>query len=119
MTDRELDALVAVKVMGLLPCANEVGCIMGRMAIMGVHTHDGEEMRSFPQRYSTDIAAAWEVVGRMMNSSAFPKRGAQSGEDFQYWMNASQPIWWWSDPEDASRAICIAALKALGVEVDG
>lgn len=115
MTDREMDALVAEKVMG--------------------HKYEEKCLCDFPwcgscagyKAYSTDIAAAWEVVEKM--------RGVPGNS---WWLSLHQisqvhPIWvaaftfggqsagmakrFDGKDESSPRAICLAALKAVGVEV--
>lgn len=62
---RELDCAVAEEVMGLRIC-HDPGCA----AWGGLHEFDeGEEI----PHYSTDIAAAWEVVDRMKEVGRFPE----------------------------------------------
>lgn len=102
---RELDALIAHKVMGL-------------------EVHNGFEVvgegafrapsRAFPvKRYSTDIAAAWEVVDSLR--SRF--------EGFYWNLNETYDGMWtvnfWPkgselNGDTAPHAICLAALKAVG-----
>lgn len=94
MTDIELDVLVAEKVMG------------------------EEYIRGFgTPEYSTSIEAAWEVIRRFM-------QGGMSG-----WVSGDGHVGYMAgvttgngrfealDPDSGPRAICIAALKSVGVEV--
>jgi hypothetical protein len=98
---RELDALVAEKVMGLPPVYGPTGI-----------KWDGP----IPA-YSTDIAAAWEVVERIKGSqpeSTFSIEwiGTQWRVDFVY-----QNYDWYNEGDQADtapHAICLAALKAVG-----
>lgn len=108
MTDRELDALVAEKVMGW---------------------HKGAELSSawFDSRHNfvhwkewcptVDIKAAWEVVEKMR----------EEGTDVDiYWSGNEWIVTLGENPggspdgatsDTAPRAICLAALRAKGVEV--
>lgn len=99
---RELDALIAEKVMDGKRCPN---CTDG-LPECGFHPH-----------YSTDIAAAWEVVGKLKDSHprfmlmryemTFGARKFESCFDTM----PQQP----GDLCDtAPHAICLAALKAVG-----
>lgn len=108
MTNREIDALVATHIMGW------------------VYQHDvwySPEYKTAqkfdcPPRYSTEIAAAWQVVKKLCDAPA----GVM---DLQ--ITYSRSNGWYveigcgtcSDRElsDAPMVICLAALKALGVEV--
>jgi len=99
---RELDALVAE-------------CVMGLTVDRNGHIEKTSNWHAPPPEYSTDIAAAWEVVERLG------------------WLNLYQQPggFWWAcfydiDDEDntsplgeasaatASLAICLAALKTVG-----
>lgn len=123
---RELDALIAEKVMGW----------------ENVHKH-GSRLVGIPPTqpgipvclaggeippYSTDIAAAWEVVEKLQKDNPFWKTSNYEG-----WMNfnlgpttGNDGFGWYANFGDsntiaygktAPHAICLAALKALGVEV--
>jgi len=128
---RELDALVAEKVMGCkvlrhkYPDGNRewlsCGCDVSQQ---GYHPHDlnddgpASDMLNW---YSTDIAAAWQVVERLISMGFYP--GLIWGLD----MNSNKtvcrfysnyPHTTWAQEESAPQAICIAALKAVGVNVE-
>lgn len=115
---RELDALVAEKVMG-----NTLAPGPGAMGIVVNIT----ELKRIPP-YSTDIAAAWEVVEKI-------GEGFTLGRSWEKWVCTSVPgdMWGcyidepgryemlndgdyfeWADT--APHAICLAALKAIGHE---
>lgn len=128
----ELDALVATKVMGLVPCnkwtPGSIGSA-GGFCMFSHHDICGHEMgKCFPsvpdldwigngpQPYSTNIASAWLVVDRLRSFySNVNLHGANGwglslgiitldGEDW------TAPI-----PADtAPLAICLAALEVLG-----
>lgn len=114
---RELDALVAEKVMGKVKCTS---------------THNGEHipwcyaMPESPDQggelapYSTDIAAAWEVVDKLtaeFKSFSLVKNLHASSWTCSFWHRKV-------DPEIVSlefgfspaEAICLGALKAVGEE---
>lgn len=87
----ELDALVAEKVMGWR-----------------------DDVALLPPSYSTDIKAAWEVVEKMGSNFiiASEKRGEFAvffgpGEIDEFCKSSSSP-----------HAICLAALKAVGYEIE-
>ena len=90
MTPREIDILIAEKVMN-----RDVFSIGGdppHNLQEGFRDADGKGIATrVLAHYSTDISAAWEVVNQLH-------------------MN-------WDDA--APMAICLAALKAVGVEVEG
>lgn len=98
---RELDALVANKVTGFTPTST-TNC-----------------RYDYPP-YSTDIAAAWEVVEKMGGEVGSPGDGPYQRKD--KWAafipcpgkdNGGK----WGYGDTAPHAICLAALKAVGVEV--
>lgn len=109
MTDRELDALVAEKVFGWKEIAESPinGALCGSKP-------DGEHGYKYEiPRYGSDIAAAWQVVEEMESCGkrvTIHREG--SGDDWAadfghgYYAAANEP----------ARAICLAALKAIGVE---
>lgn len=102
---RELDALVAEKVMGV------------------------KDPQMFPNfgaavpRYSTDIASAWLVVEKMReNIKDVLTLAGPSDETPKWWATfdkkwhgrASQNLFEWESGDTAPHAICLAALKAVG-----
>jgi len=101
---RELDALVAEKVLGIPPemIHNQEG---------GKHFKfvDGRECRiAVNAYYSTNIGAAWQVVEKC-------KRLKLSQMSDGYWRAAfsRDGVWESREAETASRAICLAALAAV------
>lgn len=117
MTDRELDALVAEKVMGIWPWLlhDEYEPKAMTCPETGIQT---SPVRAF-DRYSTDISAAWQVVERMqVDGSWYSISGPADGfpryhaEILNGWKSLAE-----AEAETAPRAICLAALRALGVEV--
>lgn len=112
---RELDALIAEKVMGLEPWPEQR---FNERAFKAPIVPFGQEPKpcSCPN-YSTDIAAAWQVVGRL---------------DGQWTLDGHEGIGWTakfysstggldavvvrveSRAPTAPHAICLAALKAVG-----
>jgi hypothetical protein len=95
MTPRERDALVAEKVMGFV-----------------VHPHGGVWDGKNPATYrtdfhpSTDISAAWEVVEKFKN-------GPRDDAYHSFYDNATMSIY-----AITPERICLAALKAVGVDID-
>lgn len=114
---RELDALVAEKVMGERRLSRNVDVGDGREFRWKIH---GELLEN-PPAYSTDIAAAWEVVeklGKRFNVFVdYPTSGnvhANTGimcDDFGHGHTCA-------DAATAPHAICLAALKAVGAPAD-
>lgn len=128
---RELDALIAEKVMGLrrevrLCGSTESATIYsqnpwwqdGRQTLLDVHHHGG------PRPYSTDIAAAWEVVEAMRAGLKADDGHAEPGYDFE--LTFEDGVWecwfphWAFDAghahaDTAPLAIVRAALTALEV----
>lgn len=96
---RELDALIAEKVMGLEPWPEQ------------------QEAKpcSCPS-YSTDIAAAWQIVKKFEREASIcscPYGGWQASF---IWLDSnpySNECLEWSYGETAPHAICLAALKAI------
>lgn len=125
---RELDALVAEKVMGDVRLIEPV--------VVGVPGHErslfwkaGSMLMENPPEYSQSIEYAWQVVEKLKErSDLFPQVGWVRVHDNQYqhrceiWMNdpEAHKHGWLADiyADTAPLAICLAALKAVGVEVD-
>jgi hypothetical protein len=113
---RELDALVAEKVMGADPST--------------VHWHlsnatflvDGKWVDVPPvPHYSTDIAAAWEVVEKMSQKYHWRIQSPFDVGDEWYAGLTPRSVTGWNGRPDhyagapsAPLAICLAALKAVG-----
>lgn len=128
MTARERDALVAEKVMGWIDFWEGEGFVMGyppNEQAMGI---EGERAPVPP--YTTDIAAAWQVLERMTD----PSRDDQCTFQMRRITDWDDPTWGYDvrfgrkyDPtrqpdriawaHTAPEAICIAALKAVGIGV--
>ncbi|MFE4202092.1 BC1872 family protein [Aneurinibacillus aneurinilyticus] len=103
---RELDGLIATKVFGykIAPIhADEDLWILD----------DSQELHvSYPvPHYSTNIADAWQVVEK------FKECDLQKHESGNYTCYITLYKTYESDAETAPLAICLAALKAIGVEV--
>ena len=122
---RDLDALVAEKVMGFtvahcLPVFSTQDEWYERVPI----TKDGGLERALSY-YSTDIAAAWEVVGKLHGKISLQGPGTTDmGEGYATygtWTAQFQPKGEQTEvtekADTAPLAICLAALKAVGVEV--
>lgn len=127
MNLREIDKLVAEKVMGWVAGGNGYWHDPARgpadASFVGstrwtIYGPDGDgEFVNF--RPSEDIAAAWEVV------EAFPCEDVFLGSAHDVQSNRWQWCVSFNNPEDIAYAdtmplaICLAALKAKGVEVEG
>lgn len=100
MTNREIDALVAEKVMAL---SNIKSCESGL-----VYSHDGYHPFLVP-RYSECIAAAWEVVEKLKFWTM------HRWESCTRFIVNTDTETFEAIEETAPLAICKAALKAMGV----
>lgn len=117
---RELDALVAEKVMGWEPGPG------------GIHLFppkdepnrkrftrwNGEARVTEIPHYSTDIAAAWEVVEKLGHKFQMflNTRGKWTEADFVHWPDNLKG-YVAASADTAPLAICLAALKACGVDL--
>jgi len=122
MTDRELDALVAEKVMGWkLKHVNDP--VMAVIFANWVDENDVGIITPDEWKPSTDISAAWQVVEKM-HALLFSRRreflrylqeAVTSDEMVTKGQYIAWPdVFWFITP----RAICLAALKAMGVDVE-
>ena len=146
MKDRELDALVAERVMGWRPYIDKRECwaIDTPCDIDNEHPRGretlwtGERAWGFDEAtgkrwdrpwwgatqevpfYSTDITAAWQVVEAMRatNYRNWRVESFAGGTCAAFWTDNEDPDELTRDAADevSARAICLAALKALGVD---
>jgi hypothetical protein len=114
-TGRELDALVAEKVMGWRDVSDGYGTPPEATLWEAIH---------IIPHYSTDIAAAWQVVERMRDqgwTSHYTDLSLDSREPWHSWhFTGTTPPNGPTLSAQAStvpHAICLAALRAVGVEV--
>jgi hypothetical protein len=109
--ERELDALVAEKVMGIA-----VEVIDGEPIAMFRPGYDYELGPVKP--YSTDIAAAWELVETLSFPLSFElSRNHKMGGRIVYValiIDVENATKWWADSSTAPHAIALAFLKARG-----
>jgi len=111
---RELDALVAEKVFGCKTAwamnRENVFCgCAGRPHGAPVVSYGAAPVKN----YSTDIAAAWEVVGRFGDEFILERWP----EFRNTWRTSFQRDREWASAATAPHAICLAALRAVGHEV--
>jgi hypothetical protein len=120
---RELDALVATKIMGIapIPWGDETPCpvCLEPMRYCGARSRCSRcsEWRYGPYlEYSSDIAAAWEVVEKMVETGRLHlDRLGFDGEEWRCWMSpdAEGATYFVGQAETAPLAICLVALKAV------
>ena len=123
---RELDTLIAEKVMGLTRhdesyVAEGVGKVLRFVWRDGCGTcvYSGD---MFLPRYSTNIADAWEVVHKLREGNLWfvIKQDNSSGWEAKFWKGL--PDGWFPTEEyyavalTPALAICLAALKAVSQE---
>lgn len=112
---RELDILVAEKVMGIsmAPVHRKAsyGIAPGAINYAQDHIYHPEQ-----EPYSSDIAAAWEVVEKIRKRN-FPLTLNHQGKNWWeaiFWDETDDR--WKGEGSSAPHAICLAALKAVGYE---
>lgn len=115
---KELDALIAEKVMGW-----ERKCIGDDYYLENPRAHHLSKYNA-PQPYSTHIAAAWEVVEKIVEDTGmeyvfWSLAGDNKRNVFQFVEKKGENnyIKAYEEGETLSHAICKTALKAVGVEV--
>ena len=114
---RELDALVAEKVMGLIAYKVQLVAPPPRVRTMEELQRIGVPL----PRYSTNIADAWEVV-RKMGMVLIENSGEAFGKldewnvQFVGHDKEGEPHWVSESAETVELAICLAALKAVSQE---
>lgn len=106
---RKIDALVAEHVMDLDgPYYDE-------------SVHDSEPYfgtYALASRYSTDIAAAWEVVEKMRHEIALIPMGRTRWMATSNRSKTAMSDWYGPVADTAPLAICLAALKSKNIEVN-
>lgn len=115
---RDLDKLIADKVMGL-KCSRIWSVDESGQSYFMVVWGNGVLL----QAYSTDIAAAWEVVEKLCKDSfAFDMEYSEffdkdaGGCDARFRCKAGIRGKFSAEAETAPHAVCLAALKAVGYE---
>lgn len=119
MTPREIDSLIATKVMGwkILTCKG--------IKIIAPPDYDGPDMminadiKVIPS-YSTDISAAWQVVEKMQEYGYILMLDATTTSEYYIsfvGLKDGSHISFFGNANTAPMAICRAALKCVGVEV--
>ena len=120
MTGKDIDALVEERIFGRHAHSWKRDYATVRMSVCescGARATGGQTY--IPNAYSTSIAAAWSVVGEL-RSSGWTFELSVEQEDFD---QACQVVFSKPGRRGASEqrrvplAICLAALKAVGVEV--
>lgn len=120
LTPRQIDALVAEKVMGL-----PIECVT-RNYVVDFATQKCEYGPDYLVNgatgpyYSTDIAAAWEVLSKFSNyiiqHDLDKFKLSIYNDDHVSW--STVPRWAEAAADTAPMAITLASLKAVGVEVE-
>ncbi len=125
---RELDALVAEKVMGEpRPTGNVPDGVLAGVTTsssgggnwVGTTTGftSGDEPVWLPKPYSTDIAAAWEVVGKFAGSNCTETPIEIFGNEDGTW-DVVLCGFHEAHADTVQLAICLAALKAVGCSLE-
>ena len=108
---RELDAVIAEKIMELEVVRNKKGgWSIGEANYWYTNDEPGGVLSNPLPEYSTDIAAAWEVVEKLQKLNPLHIRSDITGR----WFVSCGPFN--ASASTAAHAICLAALKAVGVE---
>jgi hypothetical protein len=118
-----MDALLAEKVMGYT--LSDLSLLAyPKYKLFDIESGEFSGYVKEVPHYSTDIAAAWQVVRKIqqdffINLICGRNEGRKNGRigyncDIGYYENNGAPEWY-SDSQTAPLAICRAALKAMGV----
>lgn len=117
----ELDALIATKVMGWTRGISDVCNVLGWRTPDSIWVHDADGV----PHYSTDIAAAWEVVEQLKAHKDYVSFGLTDDSNSSTATFANFEGVWFAGfglgvggecvgAATAPLAICLAALKAIG-----
>lgn len=120
-TNTELDTLIAEKVMNFKKAYTPTG--YNQQWVMPSRNESSEHRKHFPNRYggfspSTKIEDAWMVVDKMI-STGFEISDAGYSRQTKKWDFTFGNGCSFSGPlcDTVTRAICLSALAAIGVEV--
>lgn len=127
MTDRQLDAEIAEKVFGLTDVEFVKSGHRSRQkdgSTFGMFVHDtlvhmGDSGQEVVPNYSTDIKCAWDVAEKL-NAIGYEFEfesdvtGMRKEHSARFYNSGLRHETEWSDSHTAPRAICLAALRALG-----
>lgn len=109
---RKIDALVAEHIFNLKPSRLEV-TVAGEVFDHDYYVGRPEDLR-LVERYSSDIAAAWKVVEKLnADDWRLDLRSNDNWHDASFSKDGSLIM---VDSDTAPLAICLAALKAKGIE---
>lgn len=116
---RELDALVAEKVMqvSVCKCPSEGDLRISAFGVDSKGWFKGCERcrKEHPRRYSEDIAAAWEVVEKLKGGFSLDTDHGKPASWCVNWIVVGEtPKHVVAHGDTAPLAICLAALKAVG-----
>jgi hypothetical protein len=114
---RELDELIAEKIMGLKPCTFRM---TGQISMSTIWNCEHNDCRNcYPKNqdapmksYSTDISSAWEVVNNMSNCLHLKQHGQDGVWVAEFCHNPGSQV----SGKTAPLAICRAALLAVSEE---
>jgi len=123
MAGRELDALVAEQVMGIR-CLHQAGSIRDLAAAQHECQRCGamiDDRDFYAQRnltYSTDLAAAWEVVEKLPYFAMWKRGASQWCVQYKSCHDIGMHVIFndcceYIEADTAPLAICLAALKAI------
>ena len=123
---RELDALIAEKVMGLIAYKVQLVAPPPRVRTIDELQRVGSPL----PHYSTDIAAAWEVVQKLGRWRGFDFMLVMPDPEQTFHLHTYEAGWYEAtndgperrvvgDADTAPLAICLAALKAVSQEGQG
>lgn len=118
LSPRERDALVAEKVMGFTVTDWPTGKSFPVTSAIAAGVLSERQESRIPH-YTTQIAAAWEVVEKlrrekMLVTVVSDEDGGWNAEMWDYNNRQSGEVF----AESAPEAICLAALRACGVEIE-
>ena len=123
LTPEQKDRIIAEKVMNWQEkqCDGEHGEVSGGWFCTkcGREGNWGEDFyhAELPPRYTTSLDAAWLGVERVTQAPQSQEEALQfRSTRFMFWFEQSNL--WTHTREEAANALCVAALRACGVEVE-
>ncbi|WP_199425796.1 BC1872 family protein [Thermaerobacillus caldiproteolyticus] len=117
MNLREIDRLVAEHVMGWEPVYDD-GDLISFVTEFGILFFSDDDEREWSP--TIDIADAWQVVEKLIDEG-YDINVYNHNKEFNVEINIEEDdkhLWFYGEADSAPLAICLAALKAVGVNIE-
>ena len=128
MDNREIDKLIAMNLFGwkkwkLQNPSRIPGQVAFEYETLVPPEYDGSNLQHLNMiipHYSTDIAAAWQIIEKLKDEKRYGHPDAGFTLEYDNYHKVWRAEFGWTPEQDnsPSMAICLATLKAVGIEGD-